>query len=440
MQLSLSIFVFVSINIFLLITAVYTNVYIRLHFGVRFSVVDIFLVTAQTANLILLLRYDDRSESFFLKSLENYGLLFIIQVVFILLLLLRFILLFIKISDLRWKLLTPQSIRETVDYLPGGICISDPSGKPILTNYKMNELIYLLTGKTIMNALLTWEELLRFVSANGCEKLDEQWMAQSNLDVAPDECMFFSLPDSRIWRFRQEELIERQPHYIQLEATDISDLYHYSRELYENNLRLAEQYERQKNLLENIVEINHEKEILTTKIRIHDDLGRSIITTKQHLLNQTLTENIPYLTEIWSNTIRNLIDFTSENPEQESSPEAELLKAANMVGCRINFHNQRPTGRKTALLFYALVREALTNAAMHANADQLDVSISQTDFGYHVVISDNGNVQVSSVTEGSGLTNLRRRLEQDGASLQVICEEGVVLIADFPAEKHGEDI
>jgi hypothetical protein len=386
-------------------------------------------------NLILLLHYANGYKS-------NSDLLFIGEGIFILLLLARFIWLLRKTRLCRQDLLATRSIRETIDYLPGGICFATPNGRPVLTNRRMNELIYRLTGHTIMNARLTWEELRRFNRANGCAKLDEPWLHQARIDETAAESVSFALPDGSIWRFRREELTDRLPHYVQLEATDISDLYRHSKELYENRQRLSEQYQRRRNLLTNIVEINHRKEILHAKMRIHDDMGRSILTTKQHLLNRTFEENIPYLAEIWNYTIRSLEDFPQTAADAEISSESELQRAAEMIGCRIDFHGKRPVGRKTLLLLYAAVRAALTNAVMHANANQVGVTIRPTERGYHVEISDNGTAAVSSVTEGSGLGDLRRRLEQEGAALhvQVNRADGVVLIVELPSERKDTSV
>ena len=190
--------------------------------------------------------------------------------------------------------------------------------------------------------------------------------------------------------------------------------------------------ERQQKLLESIVEINHEKEILSMKMKIHDDLGRSALMTKKHLSNGTVSENAPYLAEIWDNTVRGLSDFTQINADAGDSPETELQAAADMIGCSINFYGDRPASRKTAILFFAVVREALTNAVRHANADCLNVSTTPTERGYHVEISDNGTAQISSVAEGGGLSNLRRRLEVEGAMMEVKCVGGVVLIIELP--------
>lgn len=46
--------------------------------------------------------------------------------------------------------------------------------------------------------------------------------------------------------------------------------------------------------------------------------------------------------------------------------------------------------------------------------------------------SNNGDIIVSKITEGNGLGALRQRLDQEGASLKVLCNGSVSLIADIP--------
>lgn len=334
------------------------------------------------------------------------------------------------------SLRTAQAIRETINNLPGGVCLSTLDGRPILTNRRMNDLVYTLTGHTIMDALATWDELSQITSANGCVRLDElmPWLSDGN---APDgDSLLFQFPYERVWRFRREELRDRRPFYFQLDASDISELYQYSKELFETNRRLAQQHARQQNLLTNIVEINHEKELLRAKMRIHDELGQSILITKQHLSDGTLSENIPELTGIWNSTIRCLSDFPVTDVSDTISPKAELERVAGMIGCTINFSGVEPIGRRSVLLFYAAVREALINAVRHANADRLDVNISQTDSVCHVVISDNGSAPAAAISEGNGLSHLRKRLEQEGARLEIKNEGGVVLAIDLPLERR----
>ena len=417
------------------VAAIYLTALLRLRYSFRLSATDVFMLLLQALNLASLPPYVYEHNGLFTTN-GGVELLLPVQVAFLLLLLARFAWQIRRLRTHSRKLLLPQSIRETIDHLPCGICFSTPRGRPILVNHKMNDLVYRLTGHTIMNANITWDELRRLEPANGRTKLENLWLNSDNTSDDADERLLFMQIDGYIWKFSKESLADGDStgsSFAQLEASEISELYRNTEKLYEINERLVKQHKRQQDLLENIVEINHEKETLHAKMKIHDDLGRSILTTKQHLSNKAFPEGVPYLVEIWSNTIRGLTDFTQTGPRPDTSPETELRRAAEMIGCRINIVGDRPAERKSVLLFFAAVREALTNAVKHAHADQLNVTITPTGQGYHLEISDNGTADASSVTEGSGLGNLRQKLEQEGATLEVKCEDGVVIIADLPA-------
>jgi signal transduction histidine kinase len=66
----------------------------------------------------------------------------------------------------------------------------------------------------------------------------------------------------------------------------------------------------------------------------------------------------------------------------------------------------------------AVLREALTNVARHAQAGQADVAVTATGTALTVQITDDG-VGLGAVTRRSGLANLRRRAEQRGGALTV---------------------
>lgn len=432
MQISTSSLVIELLHLLFLVAAIYFLAILKLRCSYRFSGIDVLMLLVQVLNLALLPQYVFNHKGFFTTS-GGVELLIPVQGVILALLVIRFAWLLYRLLTYRQQLLPSRSIRETVDYLPSGLCFSTPSGRPVLVNYKMNDLIYRLTGHTMMNMNIAWEELRQLDSANGNVKLNNLWLHKGNANETADERSLIIFVDGYIWEFSKATLSDCDIKYVQMEATDISELYRNTEKLYEINDKLTKQHSRQQNLLENIVEVNHEKERLSAKMRIHDELGRSILTTKQHLSNKAFPEGVPYLIDIWNNTIRSLADYNLINPRAEISPEIELRRAAEMIGCRINIIGDQPADRKAVLLFFAAVREALTNAVKHAHADQLNVVIIPTERGYRIEISDNGITQVSSVTEGGGLGNLRQRLELEGATLQVKCDDGVVMIAELPA-------
>ena len=331
------------------------------------------------------------------------------------------------------RLKLARMIKEAVDSYPGGLCLSTEAGKPILVNQRMNELVGILTGHTVIEVTSMWQEITAAEQQNGCVRLREQWL--TGADQA-GSTVIFRYPDGRIWRFRQTVLIAEGSTVIQTEGDDITDLYQKSEEHYRNNQRLLALQERQRDLLANIVKINRDKELLATKMRIHDELGRCLIATKQAMQKPLTPQERAGLLADWEEAIRDMENIPLTPTRSESSPEEELLRVAEMIGCKVIFRGSQPTERRVLLLLYAAVREALTNAVRHAGADRLLVDITETRKGFHVEISCSGSKEVTSVREGDGLSSLRRTLEQEGASMQVVCRGGVVLIVDLPAAEH----
>ena len=324
-----------------------------------------------------------------------------------------------------------KMIKKAIDSYPGGICFFALDGRVILVNEKMNQLALELTGHTILNAKATWEELTNFANNGKAEKLTQSWLPKDTdkANGSPRQQLFFRFSNSSVWRF---ELIFLDSNTVQIEAAEITELYRISEELYENTIRLREMQKRQKALLDSIVEVNLNKEILAAKMHIHDELGHCLLATTKAMTEDNLAENADMLRKSWNSTIRDFSNISTVWTVPDSSLQSELMQVAELIGCKVIFSGKQPTQRKALQLLYAAIREALTNAVRHADATVLTVKIEQDEKSYHIEISDNGSVSVSSITEGNGLSALRQRLEQEGASLKVLCDKSVSLIVDIP--------
>lgn len=324
-----------------------------------------------------------------------------------------------------------KMIKKAIDSYPGGICFSALDGRVILVNEKMNKLSLELTGHTILNAKAAWEELANFANNGKAEKLTQSWLPKDtdNKNGSTHQQLFFRFSDSSVWRF---ELTFLDSNTVQIEAAEISELYRLSEELYENTTRLRQMQKRQKDLLDSIVEINLNREILAAKIHIHDELGHCLLATAKAITEDSLTENADVLRENWDRTIRDFSNIPTVWTVPASALQSELLQVAELIGCKVIFLGEQPTQRKALQLLYAAIREALTNAVRHADATELTVKIEQNQQRYHIEITNNGSVAVSSITEGNGLSALRQRLEQEGASLKVLCDNSVSLVVDIP--------
>ena len=163
------------------------------------------------------------------------------------------------------KKTSAKMIKKAIDSYPGGICFSALDGRVILVNEKMNQLMLELTGHTILNAKVAWEELANFANNGKAEKLNQSWLPKDpdNENGSTHQQLFFRFSDSSVWRF---ELRFLDSNTVQIEAAEITELYRLSEELYENTIRLQDMQKRQKALLDSIVEVNLNKEILTAKM------------------------------------------------------------------------------------------------------------------------------------------------------------------------------
>lgn len=339
------------------------------------------------------------------------------------------------------KKTSAKMIKKAIDSYPGGICFSALDGRVILVNEKMNKLMLELTGHTILNAKAAWEKLTNFANNGKAEKLTQSWLPKdtNNENESTHQQLFFRFSDNSVWRF---ELRFLDSNTVQVEAAEITELYRLSEELYENTIRLQEIQKRQKALLDSIVEINLNKEILAAKMHIHDELGHCLLATTKAITEDSLAENADTLRKSWNSTIQDFSNISTVWTVPDSSLQSELMQVAELIGCKVIFSGKQPTQRKALQLLYAAIREALTNAVRHADATELMVKIEQDEKNYHIEISDNGGVTVSKMTEGNGLSALRQRLEQEGASLKVLCDNGVSLIVNIPfdfdeAQKGG---
>lgn len=312
-------------------------------------------------------------------------------------------------------LLVSQTIHKAIDSYPGGLCFAMPDGRPILVNFQMNDLCLQLVGHTVLDAEALWDELC---------------LLRANTEAKSE--LTFQLSDGKVWRFRRESLTDGCLSYTQIEASDITELHRRREKLTENNRKLREQTQRQRALLANIVQTNRDKELLSAKMRVHDELGRCILSTRKALSAHTLSENALTISQAWENAVRDFSNIPLDETGPEVSPREELLKVAEMIGCKIVMTGVPPAERSAELLFYAAIREALTNAVRHAGANQLFVSCEPLERCYHIELSDNGTSRVSNLREGSGLSGLRQRLERAGATMDILWDGGVKLLIDLP--------
>lgn len=322
--------------------------------------------------------------------------------------------------------ITPDSIREALDNLPSGICFSRTSGIPLLTNRRMYALAQCLNGHCFRNAEEFWQKLAQSGPSNGIQRLQH------------GDSPVFRLPDGSVWRFARTRLVIGTEQYIQTTATNVTKFYVLSQELSENNAALREQQTRLKALLAQIVQIKREEEILASKVKLHDELGRCVLAGRRFFLHNDTGEEIGPVLALWRDTVEKLEISLSDTDKTETDPLGQLNDAAAALGCAIVFVGELPHDRGIAYLLLSAVREAVTNAVRHAGADRVTVRLAEKDGALAAQITDNGTGHPHSIVEGGGLLNLRRRLERAGGAIKILCEGCVQLHLRLPLTSKGE--
>lgn len=331
-----------------------------------------------------------------------------------------------------------RQIREGIDSYPGGLCFAAPEGTPILVNRQMNELVYQLTGSAVMNAERTWAELKGRERDEEIKKLSQEMRTFQKERPDGAEELFFRLFDGRIWRFRKTLIRDEEGmEALQYEADDISRWYALARQLAAENEQVKKLHRRQREFLKNIVQINLDKELLSTKIRIHDEFGDCLIATQQALDHGMIRKEREKLLDAWEKAVVDMEHAPAAREGGNISHREELMHVAGMIGCRVEFSGPEPEGRQEKLALYAAIREALTNAVRHAHADCLKVVVTPEQSGYHVEISSNGEGGRQKIKEGNGLRNLRNRLESEGIRMEIRSKDGVALLLDMPKGKEA---
>lgn len=152
-----------------------------------------------------------------------------------------------------------RAIKESFDYLPSGICFFDKRGLQILCNLKMQQLIFEMTGQNLQSFYDI--ENLR-TSLEGLDKSQEDT---------------FLLKSGKVWRF-QKRIIKNEVggDYIQVVASDMTELYQKREELAKKNEKLAEEKERIEILTQNIQEITKQEELLNAKRKVHEQMSENL--------------------------------------------------------------------------------------------------------------------------------------------------------------------
>ena len=286
--------------------------------------------------------------------------------------------------------ISPVSIKESCDHLPSVLCFAYENGQPCLKNLKMDELSHLLTGEALLNANVFWE----------------------TIESQP----IVTLPDGQTWSFARVRMTMAGRTVYQITGTNITEEARLQREVEKDNLRLKGMNRRLRQYGQDVQEATREKEILRAKTRVHDQIGRALLQTRQFLSGaQGDAESV---CAAWRQNVRLLLGKYAD--EQPVDTFDQLARAARAIGVTIERRGVFPAeDTESAQLVEIAAHECLTNLVRHAGGTRLEIIGGKTASGWRVRYLNDGSTPAGPIVEGSGLTALRARVEAAGGAMEI---------------------
>ena len=352
--------------------------------------------------------------------------------------------------------LSPGSVKESLDALPDGVCFFSEDGRILLSNRRMQHISSDITGIGILNGEKLW-----------------RCIEEKSVKTDVSDGLVILTSDSKVWNVRRSEIEAEGNRINEIVALDVTEQYELRRELEERNERLNSVNERLRIFSRDMSRLTAEKELLDAKIKVHDDLGRSLLAFRAYLTAEPSKRDRSKLLPLWRYVISVMKKETSQSEEWDAIDKtAESLNIkieftvdlhAGLAGLPVNQFGDLPAGladlpvsgaARSAIM--AAIRECLTNTARHAGGDRLFVLIkcgveqgadhastsgnpsasgtapcADAPHGIRVEITNNGRMPLTPVQEAGGLSNLRRMVERAGGNMTIESSPQFLLRLDF---------
>lgn len=326
--------------------------------------------------------------------------------------------LFFLIIRKKKRSLMADALKESFDTLPDGVCFSSEEGHPFLVNMQINRLSSILTGKEILNANVFWDRLL-----NG--SLQGQFKR-----IRQDPILLIEMEKNDVWEFRRNQCYLQGSLVYEITACDVTKQYRLSRELERRNESLREMNKQLRLYGKQVNQTVREQEILNTKIRIHDDVGRTLLASRSYLSQEKKTRRREELLRLWKDTI-SLLRKEAE-PSEKSSNWELLQKASHAVGVKIVLQGMLPEKKKYRDILTAATYECLTNTVKHADGTELHVQIFYETAKIKIVFSNNGRPPFETIRETGGLSDLRQVVQNAGGEMEIQSIPRFLLCIEIP--------
>ena len=278
--------------------------------------------------------------------------------------------------------MTDFSIKKVINECEFGILVLK-SKKAKLINNKMYEILDKLNIK---------KDYITNIISQSIDQLDKNYCVK-----VEDKYYVFVINNNEIITF------------------DITEEYKLHQKLNGQNKKLKENNKKILLSIDNIEELEKEKNLLKLKNKYHDILGQNLSILQQYLNKENITqENFEEIKFMIQKMFIDIEDTDDTNANLEN-----LIKIHKKNGTDIIIDGKLPQNKETAKVFFEIIREATTNAIRHAGRSKVFVNIKETLEETYMIITNDGRKSNEFITENQGIKDMRRKVKKLGGMFYI---------------------
>ena len=244
-------------------------------------------------------------------------------------------------------------IKESFDSLPIAVCFFDKNGVVRLINHRM---------------LAVASQLRKGGIQTLAELHDALRSPPPTVRCLDPQLYIFRFSDGTELRFAEESIKTAAGlTYTQVTAADVTELMWRQKHLQEESAKLAEANERMRRLFEQMPEIIRQEETLAMKLRVHDDIGHSILAVRRALIRRAGLEELRASAALWEQSIAVL--YRSNRITASPEPMKVAVRRAAEMGVRVLTEGKPPESRSFCETVSLAIRECAANCARTLSAD-----------------------------------------------------------------------
>lgn len=151
----------------------------------------------------------------------------------------------------------------------------------------------------------------------------------------------YEFPDGTVYHFTVRPVQDKYGiPYTEVMATDVTQLARLHAALQQENERLADANRRAKRLYDNMPDIVREEEILKMKMRVHDDIGHTLLAARRALRHEHDLARLRSEAAKWESSISLLCRARQENAAED--PLSYMQRRAAVLGAAVQLRGAYP--------------------------------------------------------------------------------------------------